>query len=938
MPHHDDNPRHLRQTRRQFLKKTGATAALAMAGVNLASAASAANPKNSVVIVLEITGDSAEISPIVKAREDLEQAPIHWAAEQLRQALAARGVSSQIIETLIGLNPDLIQRSQIGIVATGRGRADIDPDNGPEVPNVPESVVLAPVKYRGRTLLYAKGADPRGISYALLELADRVQFAKDPLEALHIAKPIIESPANKIRSISRAFVSDVEDKPWFQDRNFWPPYLDMLATNRFNRFNLALGIGYDFTTDIRDCYFHFAYPFLLAVPGYNVKANPLPDAERDANLEMLRFISEETVKRGMDFQLGIWTHAYEWTQSPNANYIIDGLTRETHAPYCRDALRMLLKACPAIGGITFRIHGESGVPEGNYDLWKIIFDGIVTCGRPIEIDMHAKGMDQSMIDVALATGMPVNISPKFWAEHMGLPYMQGAIRPQEMPPKNARTTGAFKLSSGSRQFLRYGYGDLLAEKRPYGVLHRLWPGTQRLLLWGDPATASAYGKVASFCDSKGMEIFEPLFFKGRKGSGLPGGRDGYADLSLRAPGGDFEKYRYTYRVWGRNLYNPNCDPDPWQRLLRQQFGNGAEPAEAALAAASRILPLVTTAHDPSAANNDYWPEVYTDMPIVDTKRPAPYSDTPTPRRLGTVTPLDPEFFQSIDEFADSLLTEERSAKYSPSWVAQQLEEFAATASTQLSRMEAKTKNPKSPDFRRFSADVAIQIGLGRFFAAKFRAGMFYAIFRRGNYAPALAESIKSYHIARNTWAEMAQQAFKVYRSDLTFGFDKKVRGHWLDRLHDIDLDIADLEQLQASAKITLPKLDENAIKKAMREIAVPSPRLDPAQLAGFHSPPPTFVRGQPLTITAVSVKVNNLPRLTGVRLRYRRVNQAETWQSVAMEAVGNGYRTNIPADYTDSPFPLQYHFELLTAEGAPHLYPVLHPGWNGQPYFVIRQA
>ena len=30
-----------------------------------------------------------------------------------------------------------------------------------------------------------------------------------------------------------------------------------------------------------------------------------------------RYISDnETVKRGMDFQLGIWTHAYVWEQQP----------------------------------------------------------------------------------------------------------------------------------------------------------------------------------------------------------------------------------------------------------------------------------------------------------------------------------------------------------------------------------------------------------------------------------------------------------------------------------------------------------------------------------------------------------------------------------------------------------------------------------------------
>ena len=87
--------------------------------------------------------------------------------------------------------------------------------------------------------------------------------------------------------------------------------------------------------------------------------------------------------------------------------------------------------------------------------------------------------------------------------------------------------------------------------------------------------------------------------------------------------------------------------------------------EAALANASRILPLMTTAHHPSASNNAYWPEVYTHMPIVDEARPHPYRDTPVPRVFGTVSALDPEMFSRIDDFAEELVAGRRSPRYSP---------------------------------------------------------------------------------------------------------------------------------------------------------------------------------------------------------------------------------------------------------------------------------
>jgi hypothetical protein len=927
MHHNESKPDRYGETRRQFIKKTG-TVAVAVAGASLFRLpVSASENAAGVSIVLDAT------DPIVK------QAPVKWAAEQLRDALAARGIAAQFYENL-----NQAPLSQECVLVVGRNSTlgqQILSARGISLADAPESLALARGKVgKSRSLLVTGGSDERGLVYALLELADRVHFAADPLAAVKVVKPISERPANAIRSVARAFVSDVEDKSWFQDRAFWSRYLTMLAAQRFNRFNLTLGIGYDFTTNITDCYFHFAYPFLLSVPGYNVRAVPLTDAERDLNLEMLRFISEETARRGMHFQLGLWTHAYKWTSSPKANYTIEGLTPETHAPYCRDALRAVLTACPAISGITFRIHGESGVPEGNYDLWKTIFDGVVQCGRRVEIDMHAKGMDQGMIDVALGTGMPVNISPKFWAEHMGLPYMQGAIRPQEMPPRNARTTGFFSRSSGSRSFLRYGYGDLLAEDRRYGVLHRIWPGTQRVLLWGDPETAAAYGRVSSFCGSNGVELFEPLYFKGRKGSGLLGGRDGYADASLRTAY-DFEKYLYTYRVWGRSLYSPDGSGDSARRLLQQQFGRGAEAVAGALASAGRILPLVTTAHCPSAANNNYWPEMYFNMPIVDATRTHPYGDTPSPKRLGTVSPLDPEFFLGIDEFADELITGERSGKYSPAWVAEQLDGASEKAATLLRKAKSKVHDNQSAGFRRLAVDVTIQAGLGKFFAAKFRAGALYALYLRSGHRAALEAALKSNRAARTAWAEPAETAKEVYRNDITFGPEYFQRGHWLNRLPAMDADIADMEKLlnPPSGTVAAPlKTDRKVIEQAMRAVLTKPKQDEHPPLAGLHTPPPSFQRGQPLSIVARVAQVSKPAMISGVRLRYRRVNQAEIWQMIEMEKAGADYRAVIAAEYTDSPFPLQYHFQIRTGSGTAWLYPGLQPGWLGQPYFVVRQA
>ena len=385
------------------------------------------------------------------------QAPVRWALGELEAVLAEHAISLQHCESIAQVSLD-----DVCVVVAGReaelARAILDAA-GVSIPDDAESLGLVPGGVvDNRLMLLACGSDVRGLVYAVLELADAVIHADEPISVFALKFPVVEQPANAIRSIVRLFTSDVEDKSWFYDRDFWQRYLSMLIAQRFNRFNLTLGLGYNFPRNIRDAYFYFSYPFLLSVPGYEVRVAGVSEAERDRNLETLRFISDETAKRGLHFQLGLWTHSFEWIDSPEANYTIEGLTPENHAPYCRDALQGLLDACPAIDGVTFRVHGESGIPEGSYDFWKTVFEGILECGRQVEIDMHAKGTDQEMIEVALSTGMPVNMSPKYWAEHMGLPYHQASIREQERSPREEGNGRFMALSGGFRRFLRYGYG------------------------------------------------------------------------------------------------------------------------------------------------------------------------------------------------------------------------------------------------------------------------------------------------------------------------------------------------------------------------------------------------------------------------------------------------------------------------------------------------
>ena len=851
--------------------------------------------------------------------------PTQWAVNELEKSLMVEGIDVFRCDNISHARGEdfiiAVTGSDSTLSRTLLKNSEI------EIPDTNEALGLVPVKFNDKQILLTCGYDVRGLVYALLELADRVQYSGQSLDSLKIQKPVIEKPANKIRSVSRLFVSEIEDKPWFYDREMWNEYLTMLTTQRFNRFNLSMGIGYDFLQDVTDAYFLFAYPFFLSVPGYNVKVPELSDAEREKNLEMLKFISDQTAARGIQFQLGIWMHGYEWIDSPNANYTIEGLTHENHGTYCRDALRQLLKYCPSISGITFRIHGESGVKEGSYNFWKTVFDGVATCGRKVEIDMHAKGINQEMIDTAVATGMPVNVSPKYWAEHLGLPYHQTDIRAFEIPKPDQKAEGLMNLSAGSRSFMRYGYGDLFKEDRKHGVLHRIWPGTQRLLLWGDPAMSSAHSKNFSFCGSVGAELMEPLSFKGRRGSGIAGGRCAYQDESLK-PKWDWEKYLYSYRVFGRLAYNPETEQDVWRRYLVKQFGAGAEAIELALANASRILPIVLTAHGVSAANNLYWPEIYTNLSISDPNNKNPFFDTPSPKVFGNVSPMDPQLFLRINDFAEELLKGERSGKYTPIEYAQWLEDFADAAAKHLEQAKIKSKGKQKPEFRRMAIDVAIVVGLGRFFGAKFRSGVLFAIFEQSGDRAALELSLQTYKKARDFWIDSANIARDVYQSDITIGELDVIRGHWLDRLPAIDEDIEFMAKKLEQTKINSVVQQDN-VRSYIQEV-MGRPKRDDTICS--HNQPKHFKAGEPLELELSIEKT-----IRSVLLYYRHVNHGERFQTIEMEEINKNFRASIPADYTKSLYPLQYYFELREEPKKAWLYPGLTANLTQQPYFVVRK-
>jgi hypothetical protein len=838
---------------------------------------------------------------VTLARPEGASEPVSWAMGEIERALRERGVA-------VGDGGYRIE------VAS----PDADVEASVDLPAKEESLAL----FERDGALVAWGSDERGLVYALTEIADRIRHSRG--DDLFGALPLVEQPTARVRSMARLFCSEAEDKVWFYDKGQWRTYLDMLAACRFNRFALTLGMGYNYPYHnpwLTDVYFYFPYPFLLQVPGHEVQVLGLPDDERDDNLAMLRFIAKETARRGLEFQLALWTQRYDFADAPRASYTLSGISDANLGPYCRDALTKLLTEVPEITGVTFRVHVEGGIAEGDYAFWEHAFAGIAAVGRPIEIDMHGKGLDHTQIELARKSGMPFTCSPKYLAEHMGLPYHQSSIRNKEYPPEVPRSERE-QMSEGYRKFLRYSYGDLLTHDKDYKVIYRIWAGTQRVLLWADPVLAAGYGRSSMYAGSDGVEWCEPLSFKGRMGTSLPGGRFNYKRQDL-IPRWDWQKYTYQYRVWGRLLYNPDASRESWLRELVTDCGDAAEACEQAIAHASRVLPLVTLTHAPSASNNHYWPEIYTNLNLITGGTGRAYAfDMEGPCRFGNVATFDSELFANAREYAEHLLAGEPCHRYTPLDVADWLDALARGTEQAVGDARA-CGDLGRPAVQRLLIDAQIAAGIARFFAERYRAAIWAELFVATDVTWLIEPAIDHTRRSVAAWEAIASLSEGVYQDDLTYGPQSWLRGSWHTRLADIRSEILDLEACRGARKHETVQETE-AVTKAVAALRARLP-----------------VKGQRLPVEAPGKLTSGAPFEVGITgdfdappvLHYRHVNQAERWHSMRMTTSGGLHKATIPGDYTASPFHLQF-FVSATRNGRQLLSPGLEETLANEPYYT----
>ena len=166
---------------------------------------------------------------------------IQYGVGKFKLALQQKGVSVEEAASFRSANGDIVV---VAGLTSGPGEAARLISELRLTPNTePESLLIRKFSREGKTVVLVAGADARGLMYALLDLADRIGWAKSagqPFSEVHDAeeKPYAPERALSLYTFNRAYWESR-----FYDEAYWAKYLDMLAQNRFN--SLVVIFGYE---------------------------------------------------------------------------------------------------------------------------------------------------------------------------------------------------------------------------------------------------------------------------------------------------------------------------------------------------------------------------------------------------------------------------------------------------------------------------------------------------------------------------------------------------------------------------------------------------------------------------------------------------------------------------------------------------------------------
>lgn len=772
------------------------------------------------------------------------------------------------------------------------------------VPQKAEALTIWKTRWQQKPVWVVSGFDDRGLMYGLLEVANRIGWSTDRLAPLSEVKDVTEKPDVPERAVSIYTMNRAYWESRFYDEAYWARYLDMLAQNRFN--SLVVIFGYENGGFLAPC-----YPYFFDTEGFpDVRLVGITSQQQQRNLDAFNKLIQMAHDRGIRFTVGIWDHIYRGgvqgggipgtKEAPDKPVpgLVWGVTADNLISYNKTALAKFVKLVPALDGIQFRMHNESGLKHGEQEaFWSDVFRMMKQTAPHLRLDLRAKELPEPVIQSALDTGVNFRIATKYWMEQMGLPYHPTKTNPEKSP-------------------IRHSYAYLLRYPQQYKMHWRLWNGgTNRILLWGSPEYARRFAESTHLYHGDGFEVNEPL---ATKMEAQPHDAQPFDLLNpaYRHYDWEFERYWHFFQTFGRIGYNPNTPAEVWKKEFERRFGKQAGPlVERALHQASWVLPRIIA--------SSY-----------------PYSLFPTTRgwaekqRLGDLPVFakaqlsDLMQFATFDEEAQMLLEGGETARLLPSSNSKWFEQTAADLHKLIAEAEKAAGTRPGKELQVTLTDLKILANLARYHSHRIPAAVNYRLFERSQDVAALDHAIAYERKAVDAWRQLVRAAGDVYADDLMMGVRvADLCGHWKDELALLEKGLESLARKRREVSS-----QENAqVNKA--------PAYKPAALASNaklfrigHKPVVSAPAGQPLT---VSVQVSAPAGVKWVRLRYRNVNQDLDYQTLPMlpAAEKDSYQATIPADQIKPQWDMMYLIEVMDNNGKGSIYPDLN---KQTPYQIVK--
>ncbi|HEY3440938.1 MAG TPA: hypothetical protein VGK29_09310 [Paludibaculum sp.] len=705
-----------------------------------------------------------------------------------------------------------------------------------------------------------RGGSQRGLMYGLLEAADQIRRQG------HLSSAKVE-PAAAMRGIRWFLHNEELERGWYFDQDQWRAFFEMLARNRFNRFNLVFAH--------QTAYMAPPYPFWVVVPGFpGVRAKGLSSAQQAHNLETLKFISQTAAEFGVDFTLGIWEHDVQQGMTPS----VEGLTADNIGPYSNAALKMVLAACPAIRSVQMRTNAESGIPAERqvefYRDW--IFPALRDSGRLVQLDLRGWLMQPGLMEAALGAKVPLRLSSKFWAEHLGRPYP-----PAETFPNYSFLNFLEKPGVTDRDRVWHFYFEL------WGL------GSHRILQWGDPEYVRQAVPWFRLSGAEGFEIDPPL---AQKGFGNQPGS--YGIFTAEQQGRVYWKYEWQrywlfYQLWGRLSYNPAEPERLWLDEFQRRFGSAAKDVFEATRQASKVLNEIVTDFMPDP-NMYVWPEIDAGGPL---------------EKYLKVPPSDWRFVAKFDEHTQNRLQGVASAKQTPLETAERLHEMALLTDQAVERAQ-QALGDQHKEWSGTKPDLQVLSLLARYHGRKRMAADHLSWFNATQDETGLYAARRELNGSLRIWQELVKLTDGLYPARMAYG--PADTGHWKDKLPALEADAKAL-----AAREPAPSADTD-LRRWPRPLPVP---------AFLHSAPRLIAAGKPITL---ALQMGPASHATKVRLHYRALNQLTAWKTMEAPAVRAVF--TIPGEEIDARWDLQYYFEVLNTEGTGWFWPDPR---RGTPYHVV---